>query len=137
MKRWWLVAVFAGLVLIGCTQSIISLPSTPLTGTWRSHSAEVTLSGQGGSIQFGCASGTINAPVILNVQGEFSVDGSYTQGSGVAPPPEVPPPTPQPTVYSGKVSGETLTFSFQIKGGSTSGPITVVRDSPDQVIFCA
>jgi hypothetical protein len=137
MKRWWVLGMIAGLALAGCTQISISAPPTPLTGTWRSVAAEMTLNVQGGSIQFGCASGTINAPVLVNTQGEFRVDGTYTQGSGVAPPPELPPPTPQPTVYSGKVSGNTLTLSFQTQGGTLSSPITLERDGSAQVIFCA
>ncbi len=137
MKRFWLLVMISSFALAGCTQIPISPPgSSPLTGTWRSHFAEVTLSAQGGSIQFSCASGAINAPVILNAQGEFSVDGTYTQGSGVAPPPGSEP-TPKPVVYSGKVSSNTLTFSYQTQGGSISGPFTVVRDSSDKVIFCA
>ncbi len=136
MKRWLLVMV-AGFALVGCTQIPISAPPTPLTGTWRSIAAEMTLTVQGGSIQFGCASGTINAPVLVNTQGEFRVDGTYTQGSGVPPPPQIPPPTPQPTVYSGKVSGNTLTLSLQIQGGALSSPITLERDGSAQVIYCA
>jgi hypothetical protein len=137
MKRWWMLAMVASFVLAGCTQTPISLPSTPLTGTWRSIAAEMTLTVQGGSIQFGCASGTINAPVVVNAQGEFRVDGTYTQGSGVPPPPESPPPMPQPTVYTGKVSGNMLTFNLQIQGGSLGSPITLERDGNAQVIFCA
>jgi hypothetical protein len=137
MKQWWLLAMVAGFALVGCTQTPISAPPTPLTGTWRSIAAEMTLTVQGGSIQFGCASGTINAPVMLNAQGEFLVNGTYTQGSGVPPPPESPPPTPQPTVYSGKVSGNTLTLNLQIQGGSPGSPFTLERDGTAQVIFCA
>lgn len=121
-----------GALLTGCLQ-----PSGPLTGTWRSHTAELTLTEQGGSIQFGCATGSISRAVLVNAQGEFSANGTYTQGSGVAPPPNFPPPTPQPTVYSGKLSGNTLSFSAQIQSGSSLGPITVVRDSSDQVFLCA
>jgi hypothetical protein len=136
MKRFWLLVV-TGFAVAGCTQIPIIAPSTPLTGTWRSIAAEMTLTVQGGSIQFGCASGTINAPVMLNARGEFRVDGTYTQGSGVPPAPQIPPPTPQPTVYSGQVSGNTLTFTFQINGGSISSPFTLERDGSAHVIFCA
>jgi hypothetical protein len=136
MKRWWVLVMVAGLALAGCTQIPRLGPPTPLTGTWRSIAAEMTLTVQGGSIQFGCASGTISAPVLVNTQGEFRVDGTYTQGSGVPPPPNSPPPAPQPTVYSGKVSGNTLTFSFQTQGGTLSSPITLERDGTSQVIYC-
>ena len=130
MKSWALLVI--GLALVAC-------PTTPtsVVGTWRSLAAELTVTERGASIQFGCATGTIDAPILLNARGEFSANGTYTQLSGVAPPPNSPPPTPQPTVYSGRVSGNNLSFSGRFQNGTTTGTITVVRDGPAQVIYCA
>ena len=130
MKRWAFLVI--GLALIAC-------PQTPTTviGTWRSLAAELTVTEQGGSIQFGCATGTIDAPIVMNAKGEFSVNGTYTQLSGVAPPPNSPPPTSQPTVYTGRVSGNNLSFTGRFQNGTNTGSITVVRDGPAHVIYCA
>ncbi len=130
MKRWALLVI--GLALVACPQT-----PTSVVGTWRSLAAELTVTEQGGSIQFGCAAGTIDAPIVLNARGEFSVDGTYTQLSGVAPPPGSNPPTPQPTVYSGRVSGNTLSLNGRFQNGTNLGSITLVLDGPAHVIQCA
>lgn len=129
MNRWVLLVI--GLALVACPQT-----PTTVVGTWRSLAAELTVTEQGGSIQFGCATGTIDAPILLNAKGEFSVNGTYTQLSGVAPPPGSNPPTPQPTVYTGRVSGNNLSFTGRFQNGTKLNSITVVRDGSVQVVQC-
>jgi hypothetical protein len=122
-----------GLVLTACNM----VPGTPVTGVWRSIAAEVTLTEQGGSIVFGCASGQFDAPVILNARNEFRVSGTYTLGSPVPPPPGTPPPTPQPLVYTGTVVGDLLTFTGTLENGTSLGTVKVVRNGTENVVICA
>ena len=130
MKRAW--CVFA-LVLAACN----IIPGTPLIGVWRSINAEVTLSEQGGNIIFGCAFGTFDTPIRPDLNGNFQVNGTFTISSPVQPPPDVPPPTPQPAVYSGKITGNTLTFEGTLGNGSKLGAVTVVKDGTQNVVICA
>ena len=121
------------LMLLGCNM-VSSNP--PLTGKWSSTLAELTLNEQGGSITFTCAVGTISQPVKPDSGGAFSVAGSYTRLSGAKPPEGTPPPTPQPSTYSGKVTADKLTFSGKLQDGTGIGPIEVIKDSPQQVLIC-
>lgn len=118
------------LMMLGC--NMVS-NNPPLTGKWRSILVEMTLDGQGGTIVFGCATGTISQPVKPDSNGVFSVAGTYTQLSGAQPP---TPPAPQPATYSGKVVVDKLTLSGKLKDGTSIGPIEVVKDSPQQVLIC-
>jgi hypothetical protein len=128
MKPLWLLL----LVLTGC---ISPLPASPLTGIWRSIQAEVSLGKQGGSIEFGCARGTIGT-VNLNARGEFRVAGTYTQLSPVEHIGE-PPPVVQPVTYSGKVAANRLTFSLEFADGRKGGETSAVKDSSESVLRCA
>jgi hypothetical protein len=124
-------------LLMGLAVSACNMVSgTPVTGVWRSIAAEVTLTEQGGNIIFGCASGRFDAPAILNARNEFRVNGTYTLGSPV-PPPHVPPPTPQPVVYTGTVVGDLLTFTGALENGTSLGTVKVVRNGTEHVVICA
>lgn len=125
--RWCLL----GLILVACNATT----GTPLTGVWRSMWAEVTLTEVGGNIIFGCAFGQFNAAVRPDTNGEFKVSGTFTLSSPVQPP--GPPPAPQPAVYTGKVTGNTLTFSGTLENGSLISPVTVVKDGTENVLICA
>ena len=129
MKPLWPLLLLVALV--GCASP---LPASPVTGDWRSNQAEMTLNPQGGTIEFGCASGTIGA-VNLDAKGEFKVAGTFTQGSPVIRIDD-PPPTPQPVTYTGSVAGNTLTFSFELHDGNKNSPITVVKDGNEILIRC-
>lgn len=68
------------------------------------------------SLEFDCASGTINEPIMLDSNGHFEVSGFYMR--------EGPGPVRQDgnsqsrAIYSGVVKDDTMTLSIRLDGSS-------------------
>jgi hypothetical protein len=66
-------------------------------------------------VDFPCAHGLISQPLTLDANGQFAVEGTYTQESGVAPAAAV---LPVPARYSGQTDGQTLTLTVTLVDGA-------------------
>jgi len=76
------------------------------------------VAGDGAHVEFDCAYGDINEPMIVNRGGRFAVDGVYVQGHpGPVQVGEVP--EEKPARYAGTVDGRTMTLEVTLKASST------------------
>jgi Kazal-type serine protease inhibitor-like protein len=88
----------------------------------------------GGVLELDCARGTIIGPLDVAADGSFRWSGSYALEGG---PIVYPPPAPRPAVYTGSVSGDTITLQVAIGNGSMLGPITLTFGKQAMLIKCA
>jgi hypothetical protein len=111
----------AALIAAACHNS----PTAPdtLVGVWGGQHASLTVTESGGALEFDCAHGEITTRLVPERSGRFSAPGYYVaEGGPTGDKPEIR----QPTVYSGEVSGVTLTFRFTVQNQQL-GPFTVGR----------
>jgi len=121
--------------LLLCTVIACTDPVAPeLTGQWGGPDATVVLAPSGGTVQYACGSGTIDAGWQLESNGRWRATGQYFAGGGPVP---VQGRPPNPATYLGTLSGDVLTFSVTVpKLGAVLGPFTVRRDKPGTSEIC-
>ncbi|HET7708267.1 MAG TPA: hypothetical protein VFK50_01890 [Sphingomicrobium sp.] len=112
-----------------------ALPDKPvfLTGGWGGPGIEILIEGGLATVQFDCASGSIDSN--LSAAGSFSVPGSYRAGQG-GPIRVGQIFTSQRATYAGTVTGDQMTIGVQVEGGPALGPYTLTRGAPGQLNRC-
>ena len=127
------LALVALLALPGCAG--IQQKSPFLGGLWGGPHVQLLLEGGVGTVDFDCASGTIDSP--LPAGGPFSSPGSYRAGQ--------PGPirvgqvfTSQRATYVGAVAEDkvTMTLSVRLEDSTIVGPFTLTKDAPGQLTRC-
>lgn len=108
------------------------------TGGWGGEQIGMTVNKNGASLEFGCASGSIDQPIRTNAKGNFSVDGTLTRRMGVMPADPELLPKPQDVTYSGNVKGNTMTLEITSKAdGSSLGSYTLTYGQTPHIFYCA
>ena len=119
------------LALAAC--ATINQPAT-LGGSWGGANIGLLLEGGLGTVEYDCASGTIDEP-IPSAGGPFRVSGTHRTGQ--------PGPvrvgqifTSQRATYAGQVAGTQMTLSVTLEDGSVLGPFTLIQGAPPQITRC-
>lgn len=122
------------LLLAGACESLPKGP-THLTGQWGGPQAGLLLEGGVGTLEYDCASGTIDSPIFPSPAGEFAVTGTHRPGQG-GPVRVGQIFTSHRATYSGTVSGEQMILSVRLEDGTALGPFTLVRGAQPQLNRC-
>lgn len=109
-------------------------PKSPyLSGLWGGPHAQLLLEGGVGTVDFDCASGSIDEP--LAAAGPFSAAGSYRAGQ--------PGPvrvgqvfTSQRATYFGEVVEKQMTLTVKLEDSTILGPFTLTESAPGQLTRC-
>jgi hypothetical protein len=135
-----LVLVVAAIVAIAACngRSVTAGPSTHVLtrGTWGGENAGAIVDDTIVHVHIGCTLGNFPPPLVVDDQGRFSMEGSYTLR---AYPVAVGPPLP--AVFTGVVNGSQLTLSVAVndtveKKPVTLGPVTVVLGREPRMQVC-
>jgi hypothetical protein len=115
---------FCAALAAACGNSMESPASPdPVTGMWGGDRVRLTLSSNGGQLDFDCAHGTMTSALAPREDGTFTVPGFYGVDGG----PARDPIERQPTTFSGRITGNTMTISFTVNT-QPLGPYTLTRD---------
>jgi hypothetical protein len=130
--RWWVLGAVS-LLLAGCS----TLQGKPehLVGLWGGPHAGIEFQGGLADVQFDCAAGTIDDPIVPGPEGKFLAKGTYRTGA----------PGPirvgqifksQPAKYSGEVAKTVMTLRVALDDGTALGPFTLTQGTPPQLTRC-
>lgn len=108
---------------------------TALTGDWGGEHVALSLTASGGRIEYDCAQGTLDAPVVPDAAGTFSVAGRHVPGHGGPVRIEDQPPASQPAIYQGTVSGDRMQLRVST-GGQDTGAYVLQRGADPQLFRC-
>ncbi|HEX4441645.1 MAG TPA: hypothetical protein VH854_16340 [Thermoanaerobaculia bacterium] len=103
-------------------------------GNWGGVHVGLEVTASGARLEFDCAHGTIDGPIVLDADGSFEARGTQTR--------EGPGPTRQgqddsaPGTYSGSVKGDQLTLRVTA-GGQDAGTFTLTRGRVPRLFKCA
>jgi hypothetical protein len=91
---------------------------------------------RGATVEYDCASGTIDEPISLDSRGNFSAVGTHTPGhGGPALIDEVP--ERHPAQYVGSTDGKTMTLTVTLSdSGEQVGTYKLVRGASPAVFKC-
>jgi hypothetical protein len=123
------VLVLAGVLLSGCRDD--SVPN----GAWGGDHAVLTVSDNGGRVEFDCAHGTLDYPLHLDDGGRFSVAGTFVpEHGGPVRPGEVP--ESQTARYQGRLDRQKLEFTVTVEGQTGQGPFEVTLGKGPKLTKC-
>ena len=131
MKGWPIAA--AALLAAGCA----TLDDKPayLTGSWGGPHIGITFEGALASIEYDCASGTIDSIVLPAKDGKFTAKGQHRQGQG-GPVRVGQIFRAQRATYSGEVLEGVMTLSVALEDGTALGPFSLTEGAAPQVTRC-
>ena len=128
-----IVALAGLLVLVGC-ESMVPTP-TDASGAWGGQHVGLVVVGGLGSLEYDCASGTIDSFIMPARDGTFTAKGTHRPGQGG------PVRVGQifrayPATYSGTLLKDEMTLHVKLEDGTTLGPYTLRRGAPPQITRC-
>ena len=108
----------------------------PLTlGIWGGDHIRMVVSRQGAQLEYDCAIGAIDRPIVLDAGGKFTAKGSYTSEHGG--PRRKDDSAAARARYVGRVSAETMTLTVTLEAGAQRvGQFTLTRGTDPLLTKC-
>ena len=107
-----------------------------LSGNWGGPHIGVEMTSEGGRVEYDCAHGTIDGPIVLDKSGRFDATGTHSPEHG-GPVREGEEDTGRPARYRGKVAGRSLTLTVILTdSGENLGTFKLTRDAAPRLTKC-
>jgi len=105
-------------------------------GTWGGEQIKVAVEGNSATIEYSCAHGTINGPMVLDKKGNFKLLGTHTRERG-GPTRSDENANAKPAVYTGTISGKTMTLTVKLsESDEVIGTFKVVLGEEARLFRC-
>lgn len=105
-------------------------------GVWGGRSALLDISTTGGTVEFDCAHGTLNQPLILDDSGRFDVAGTFVR-EHPGPVRQDEPPDIHPARYTGWTDGKALVVMVELTDSKEMfGPFYLELGKAPRLIKC-
>ena len=126
----------AAITLAGLAGCGIDVTAPDMVGDWGGEHISLTLSLTGGTVEYDCAHGTIDAPIVPGNDGNFSTSGVHVREHG-GPIREDEVPDEHPAVYSGWTNGNRMTLTVVLSdSGAELGPYELRIGEQPQLYKC-
>jgi hypothetical protein len=120
--------VLAGVLLSGCRGERVP------NGSWGDDHVVLTVTDNGGRVEFDCAHGTLDHPLRLDDRGRFSVAGTFVPDGGPVRTGE--DSRSRPARYQGRLDRQKLEFTVTVEGQTGQGPFTVTLGKSTKLTKC-
>lgn len=102
-------------------------------GSWGGNDIALEVTSGGGALEYSCAHGTIDQPLLADAKGMFEATGTHV--------PEGPGPVggeeSHPARYNGETDGTWMTLTVTLTDNKvTLGPFKLVRGQPARIVKC-
>lgn len=135
MMRNGILSLLLTAAWIGCALAAPAKETT-LTGSWGGQHIGMEITAEGARIEYDCAHGTIDGPIVLDRAGRFEVTGTHAAEHG-GPVREGEEPAGQPARYRGRVWRKTLKLTVTLDGsGEEVGTFTLIRGATARLVKC-
>jgi len=109
----------------------------PAVGLWGGTGIRMDISAAGATIEYDCAHGTIDHPIVADRSGRFSVVGTHVREHGGPIRIDEPPPDSHPARYDGELSGSTMQFTVTLLDTNQSvGPFSAALGVTPRLVKC-
>jgi hypothetical protein len=128
------------ILLVGCVITAAQCPNgvagTVVTGSWGGQHIGLTATANASEIEYDCAAGTIDGPIVLDGAGRFTATGTHTIGHGGPMRIDEVPDT-HPARYAGRIRGNTMELHVTLTDRNQDiGTFTLERDARSLVVRC-
>jgi len=130
----WSAPLIAALALTSCSAAATFSPDVPLVGAWGGRSIALTLTSAGGTVEYDCAHGRIDAALRPDADGMLRASGVYVREHG-GPIRDGEVEDVRPAIYAGTVDGDRVTLRVLV-GADTLSALTATRGTPPQLFKC-
>ena len=103
-------------------------------GEWGGQHVRLTVEDAGGTIEFDCAHGSLDEPLLLDSSGRFDVKGRLVAEGGPVRKDE--PETARPARYRGESDGQHLSLQVTLEGGEDAGTFSLAKGSQPRLFKC-
>jgi len=109
-------AVFIMLVMVFAVTAKTQRMNRIATGVWGGQHISMKVGAKSATIEYDCARGTIDGPLVVDSKGDFNLRGTHTMERG-GPIRADETPKGHPATYTGSVTGNTMTLTLKIADG--------------------
>jgi len=104
------------------------------TGTWGGEHINMKVGAKSATIEYDCASGVIQGPLIIDADGKFNLRGTHRMRRG-GPTRADEKPNDHPATYTGSIKGNTMTLNLKI-GDSDEETFTLEKGKEGELFRC-
>lgn len=104
------------------------------TGVWGGPHINLEVGERSAKIEYDCASGAIDGPLVVDAEGRFSLRGTHAMERG-GPVREDEEPRRVPATYTGTIKGDTMTLTLKLSG-SDEETFTLARGKRGELVKC-
>ena len=128
------IAFLMAVVLMACTSGGTMAEDRVPAGSWGGEHVRLTVSDVGGTVEFDCGHGTLDAPLKVDTDGRFDVPGSLVREGG----PVVPgrEEDKQSVRYSGRVNGSSMDLDLRRDTGDALGSFRLKMGERGKLLKC-
>ena len=105
----FVVILLAVCSVIAVTRKMQHIP----TGTWGGQHIQMKVGAKSATIEYDCASGVIQGPLVVDSDGNFNLRGTHRMQRG-GPTRADETPNDHPATYTGSIKGNTMTLNLKI-----------------------
>jgi hypothetical protein len=131
-----LAAVAGAIAVVVACRNPIAGGDRVAAGTWGGTSIRLEVTAQGATIEYDCAHGTIDEPLVTDRDGRFTLAGTHVREHG-GPIRQDEQPDRHPARYQGQLTGDTLRLTVMLTDLQQNvGTFTLMRGVTGRVFKC-
>ena len=104
------------------------------TGVWGGQHINIEVGEKSAAIEYDCANGVIDGPLVVNSNGNFKLRGKHRMERG-GPVRADEQPNEQPATYTGAINGNTMTLTLKIND-SEEETFTLEKGKQGELFKC-
>jgi hypothetical protein len=105
-------------------------------GTWGGQHINLVVKGNSATIEYDCAHGEINGPLVVSSNGSFKLTGTHTVERG-GPVRRDQPSNSRHAAYTGTIRGDVMTLMVTLSEPEENvGTFSLVHGKPGEIFKC-
>ena len=104
------------------------------TGDWGGQHVRLSVANGGSTIEFDCAHGSLDEPLLLDAAGHFDVKGRLVAEGGPVRNDE--PASERSVRYRGETDGQQMSLQLTLEGGEDGGTFSLTKGGPARLVKC-
>jgi hypothetical protein len=110
-------------------------PQRIATGVWGGQHINIKVGAKSATIEYDCASGVIDGPLVVDSDGNFKLRGTHSMQRG-GPTRADEEPRKAPATYTGSIKGNTMTLTLKLDDSSDEETFTLERGKDGELFRC-